>query len=294
MIIKGMNSDEILSDLKIDDNLIRKARAKVSKDITRNIKKTGNTDMCVMSIKSDITKNRYVVSASWYKGRPLTYYVAIANLFGIGDDFVISTKDTVTVITAHAMKRIQERIIPTNDIPDRDIRIATIIRKLFRPDMVYPMAMANDPSFLTEGVDGLVRSITNSKIDLMRCDGMFLVCDKIDGSMIIVKTVISISMVLDSGNKEIGKYLNTVFYYLNHDMIDMLKLSYEERERIFNTPYTDTSFIVNLFSGYQNKMKLNERNGGLDFRSLLKKIGSEAMAKIIYKNSRSIIKKFKL
>lgn len=64
MIIKGMNSDEILSDLKIDDNLIRKARAKVSKDITRNIKKTGNTDMCVMNIKSDITKNRYVIYAS--------------------------------------------------------------------------------------------------------------------------------------------------------------------------------------------------------------------------------------
>lgn len=33
MIIKGMNSEDMLSDIKIDGNLIRKARVKVYKDI---------------------------------------------------------------------------------------------------------------------------------------------------------------------------------------------------------------------------------------------------------------------
>lgn len=294
MIIKGMNSEDMLSDIKIDDNLIREARVKVYKDIMKGIKKTGDTDMCVMSVKSDATRNRYVVYASWYKGRPLTYYVAIANLFGIGDDFVIPTKETITVITAHAMKRIRERIMPTNDIPDRDVRIATIIQKLFRPNMVYPMAMANDPSFLTEGVDGLVRSLTKSKIDLMRCDGMFLVCDKTDGRMAVVKTVMSINMVLNGGNSDIGNYLNMMFYYLNHEMIDISKISNEERKKIANMPYANTSILANLFTGYQNRIKLNERNGGLDFKSLFKSMGSERLAYMIYKRNRSILKKFKL
>lgn len=58
--------------------------------------------------------------------------------------------------------------------------------------------------------------------------------------------------------------------------------------------YANISILANLFTGYQNRIKLNERNGGLDFKSLFKSMGSERLAYMIYKRNRSILKKFKL
>ncbi len=261
MILKGMTGDEIRSQIREDGNLITKARGKLLRSLSDHMRKRGKEGgNNVAVVDSEKTRNRYAVHATWYKGKVYTYYAAIANLYGMGNDFVIPVGNSITVITAHAMKRIKERVICPVSVKDPIGAGMIIIGMIFRPDMVYPMSMANDPSFLYEGTEGLLRSLADGRVFLIRCDRMFLIEEPIEDGMCVIRTAMDIKMVSERKNRKIGTYLSSMFYIMNKDKVDFSVFGMDRKDEIRKAVERKNDFFLCLFGGYQNRVGTNKVN----------------------------------
>lgn len=211
MILRGMTLGEVKVQLMSEREDVRKLRKEAAKALSRH----GGDHIHMSGISNK--RNLYYCKAYKVNGNIRTMVICVAPLMGKSDDYIIMKGDNVVVFTAHAVKRLKERleVEGTGDIErtDRKIRNAMILASLFGENESYPGMAANTMINYQQDLRMMNARSDNGKGELfylVRCRICALVVKIIPEEGYVVKTIISDKMASEEGRRRFER-INAIF-----------------------------------------------------------------------------------
>ena len=210
MILEGMTLSEVRKQLLLEKRDVDKLRKKVASLLK---KERGKVAVYMTGVSN--RNNLWVCGASEIKGKPSTVAICVAPLVGRSDDYIMIVNDCVVVFTAHALKRLKERVGVMDsedyDEVDRKVKNAMILMSLFGANEAYPTMSANVHLMRQMDLDSLNTAHSGRKMyQLVRTHLCTLVVEVVDDGGYIVRTIIADEMIADEKSKERFKKSNQV------------------------------------------------------------------------------------
>lgn len=201
MILEGMTIDEVRRQLKAEKRDVEKLR----KEATRTLNKKSslsNGDIATLSGTSK-GRNFYLCQAYKTKSGVRTMVMCVAPLMGKSDDYIFLKGDDVVVFTAHAVKRIKERVEmeykKEEEEIDRKVLNGMMLFALFGDNEAYPGMSANIDLLKQMDINILNLAHSDGKMFwFVKCRVCVMLVEVTGNHGYIVRTIISDKMARDS------------------------------------------------------------------------------------------------